>query len=105
MTSPVDDDAMDHKLPASNGRTAPWVVKTQGMDRDLPPAYSASQTSRSRSPSDPRGYVSTTTNQFMSEHRHHSTANKTLSTKVKGMENSLYRTVMMEGITGKVTSV
>lgn len=103
MTSPVDDDTVDHQLPATNGRTAPWVIKTRGVDQDLPPAYPASQTSRTRSLSDSRGYA--ITNQPMSDRRHHSTASKTLSTKARGMDNNLYRTVMMEGITGKVTSV
>ena len=122
VTSPVEDDLL--RIPTvSNSRPEPWkhrkqVTRAKDLeDDDLPPPYPmtesprAVKSSRSRSPahthaSDYRQKTSPSSSHPPAPT--HAMAAKTMSTKAKGMDNNLYRAVVMEGfqgITGKVTTV
>ena len=63
------------------------------MNSDLPPPYSDNQWSDDHTDSQVHG---------------HKPASKTMSAKIKSMDNNLYRAVVLEGfqgLAGKVTSV
>ena len=114
VTSPVEDVPADYSpLPGTVRRT----IIAQMSDSDLPPAYPSSEedhSHRARGFSDAPLYMHTTVENGKSSSSSavaagtHSTASKTMSVKAKGMDNNLYRAIVLEGfqgITGKVTSV
>ena len=122
-----------HQSHVTNGRT--HAARNQYPEDDLPPPYPmlsesprGAKHSHSRSPTSHTSHSHSTPppppppllphSRSPSPHRRspsphsepatHSTAKKTMSAKAKGMENNLYRAVVMEGfqgITGKVTTV
>lgn len=63
-----------------------------------------SSTSRHRSSSSPTSPTSLSSS-FPTTDTNHATAKKTITSKAKEMDNNLYKAVVLEGITGKVTSV
>ena len=110
VTSPVDDSITDLQLPTTNGRTGPLIIRTRIEDSDLPPAYPTSESSQSQRASNSLTNAHSPNNKSSSSASTHvhTMATKTMSTRAKGMDNNLYRAVVMEGfqgITGKVTSV
>ena len=111
-------NANGRQLPAGasnkSGRTQ------QDREADPPPPYPMSESPggarashRIRSSTQPTQTTHTSTNHSSSPHSspsatRHSVAKKTMSAKAKGMDNNLYKAVVMEGfqgITGKVTTV
>lgn len=95
-----------HQSHVNNGRM--HKTRPQYQDDDLPPPYPMSQSPRAKFPRNRSSTQPSTRTHSSSPHSAHNTAKKTMSAKAKGMENNLYRAVVMEGfqgITGKVTTV
>ena len=117
VTSPVVDDSTDRQLSATKSQTAHWANNRTRVDDldDMPPPYPMTESPRARiSGGHSVTHAHTSNKKSMSSSpaalppHTHSMAAKTMSSKAKGMDNNLYRAMVMEGfqnITGKVTSV
>ena len=114
--SPRSQSINGRRLPAATTNHVPHSRQAQGnFDADPPPPYPMTESPggatktghRNRSSTQP---ARTSTNHSSSPHASpsavgHSAAKNTMSSKAKSMDNNLYRAVVLEGITGKVTTV